>query len=419
MPLRWQRFPGRFQIILLAIAALLATAELVNGRFWLNDFRVYYDTSNALLNGEPLYGVPHGLSSGYFKYAPFMAMLYVPMALLPYSMAAALQYALIVCAFIASVILADRLVRRHVLGGKSSGYAPLFLTLPVVAAHLHRELHLGNINMLLVWLLLTALDWLLSGRAGSAGALIGLAVLAKPHFVVLLPLLLLRGHGNAIKTAVLALMSGLLLPALFLGWDSSLHLHLEWLGEMAKHNAVLIYTGSDVYNNVDTVYSFLHRALLDRFIGSPGNSEVLVILACIAMAFGAIVLWNMKRERVHGGTSGHTVAEYFLLLAMVPSITLTDTNHFLFTMPLLLLILHHLVPGPRWNWVSLTSMPALVAFGGNWNDALGSFSDTLVHYGVLGIANVALLCIGGLLLLENGSNHSSGGLSTSQPHTHA
>ncbi|MBK8497684.1 MAG: DUF2029 domain-containing protein [Flavobacteriales bacterium] len=119
MPLRWNRFPGRFSIILVVVAGLLARLEVINGRFWLNDFRVYYDAANALLRVMRSMACRTGLDSGYFKYAPFMAMLYVPLALLPYSIAAGIQYALIVSAFIGSVVLADRLVRTHVLAGKA------------------------------------------------------------------------------------------------------------------------------------------------------------------------------------------------------------------------------------------------------------------------------------------------------------
>lgn len=419
MPLRWQRFPGRFQIIFLASAALLATAELVNGRFWLNDFRVYYDSANALLNGEPLYGVPHGLSSGYFKYAPFMAMLYVPMALLPYSMAAALQYALIVCAFIGSVSIADRLVRTHVLAGKDRVYAPLFLTLLVVVVHLHRELHLGNINVLVLWLLLAGLDRLLNGRLAGAGALIGLAILAKPHFVVLLPLLALRGYPRAMLTSVTTVLIGFALPMLLLGASASWNLHAEWLGEMAKHNASLFYTGGDSYNNVDTLYSILHRAVLRHFNAHPGTLEALLILAGVAAAFGALVLWDRRRERGAPTASSHLVQEYFLLLAIVPSITLTDTNHFLLSAPLVLLVMHHLLPRSRWKWLGAASIPAFLAYGGNWGDALGPFSDRLVHHGALGIGNIALIALGGLILLKDGSNPTPPPPSILEAHHHA
>lgn len=402
MPLRWQRFPDRFTIILVSISAILLVLELVNDRFWLNDFRVYYDAATAFRNGDAVYGVAHGLDSGYFKYAPAMAMLYVPLSLLPYSIVAIIQYALIVTAFVGSVITADRLLRTHVLGGRHGTYAPIFFATLVTVVHLHRELHLGNINVLLVWLLVHALDRMLSGRVGAAGFLIGIAILAKPHFVVLLPLLLLRGHFRAATNAVFVAVIALLLPLLFIGTAKWIVLHGQWLNEMARHNASMIYTGGDAYNNVDTVYSFLHRAVL-KHLSMAHFSEVLLVVAALALVFGAVVLLDLKRERTVGCSPANTVFEYFILMALVPSITLTDTNHFLFSMPLVLLIVNHIVVNLR-SWTAMVAIPMLLLYGGNWADALGGLSDRMVHYGVLGIANLGLIAIGCVLLLRR-SNH--------------
>jgi hypothetical protein len=80
-------------------------------------------------------------------------------------------------------------------------------------------------------------------------------------------------------------------------------------------------------------------------------------------------------------------------MALVPSITLTDTNHFLFSAPMILLIIHRLVPKADAWWAPLASIPLLLGYGGNWADALGDWSDTLVHYGILGIANCGLVVL--------------------------
>jgi hypothetical protein len=52
---RWTAF------VMLVLALVL---EVVNGRFWLNDLRVYVMAADALRHGQQVYGVPFGLDTG-------------------------------------------------------------------------------------------------------------------------------------------------------------------------------------------------------------------------------------------------------------------------------------------------------------------------------------------------------------------
>lgn len=405
----WNRFPVRSVVVFTVLATLLFIIEHVNGRFWLNDFRVYYGAANALLAGEPLYGVAHGLDSGVFKYAPVLALLFVPLALLPYAVAASIHYFLIVAAFIAALHMADRLVREHLLGGKPAGYAPLFLVGLVVIVHLHRELHLGNINVMLLFLLLLACERSVQGKNLQAGIMLGAAILAKPHFVVLLPLLLLHRKWRSLVGAAGTIFLGLLLPALVVGFSMNAELLMAWTDQMAAHNASLIYMGGDGYEAVNTVYSFLHRTFLHAFIGVPSRWEVLSILGLVTLSVGALVL----RDRALRIPSAQAFTfESFVLLGMVPCITLTDTEHFLLALPMITFTVHQLVPRANPRWISILAVPALLAFGGNWEDALGDLSHTLVHYGVLGAGTLLLIVLNVILFIRNTrSNRMDGPLS--------
>lgn len=397
-------YPRRFQFAFALIALLLFVVEHVNGRFWLNDFRVYYGAGEALLRGTPLYGEAHGLDTGIFKYAPLLALVYALFALLPYAIAASVQYVLITLAFLDGMRRIDRLVRQRLLHGKAPAYLPLFLIALAVVVHLHRELHLGNINMMLLWLLMVALEQLDHGRFDRGGLLLGAAILAKPHFLVLLPLLVFHGQWRTMRSSVLALLIGVLLPALFLGWQANLAVHIEWLGEMARHNAALIYTGGDDHRAVNTIYSFLHRAVLDRFLGAPSSGEAYVILGFIVLAFGAFVLMNRLRKR-----SDAFLFEFLLLVGLVPSITLTDTEHFLFALPVIAYLVHRLVPKADPRWLAFVAVPLLLLYGGNFEDALGSFSDVLIRYGALGIGSFGLLVLAAIVWAR--SNPADAGVS--------
>lgn len=403
-------FPGRFVLVLAVLGALLYGLERINGRFWLNDFRVYYGAAQALLNGEPLYGVAHGLGTGFFKYAPAAALLFVPVSLLPYKAAASLHFALVIAAFIGSALAIDRLLRQNLFPGRPAAYAPLFLTALAAGAHLHRELHLGNVNAMLLWLLMAGLERLLSGRHRSAGALLGLAVALKPHFVVLLPWLLLRRRWSALAMALTLLVAAVALPTALLGPSASLQLHGEWLAEMARHNASLIHTGGTEHENVNTIYSFLHRAVLQRIWGAPLAWEAPAILAAIALAFGLLMLRHLRLEAPGGERSRNMAFEALLLIALVPNITLTDTEHFLFAMPLVAYLIQGLRSSERPRWLRAAGLLVLLGHGGNWGDALGPMADVMVHYGILGAANGALLFLAAGLHAANPSPRSNHGL---------
>jgi hypothetical protein len=381
-------YPRPFQLAFGGIALLLLVVEHINGRFWLNDLRVYYGAGEALLHGTPLYGVAHGLDTGIFKYAPLLALLYAVFALLPYSIAASLQYGLIALAFIDGLRRIDELVRERLLSGKPPAYLPLLLITLTVVVHLHRELHLGNINMMLLWLLVVALQQLDRGHLDRGGLLVGLTILAKPHFLVLLPLFVLHGQWRALRSIVLAIGAGVVLPALFLGWEANLAMHRAWLGEMAAHNATLIYTGGDDHRAVNTIYSFLHRAVLSRWLGAPSSAEAYLILAAVAIGCGAFAVWNRVRRRPQA-----FLFAYLLLVGLVPTITLTDTEHFLFAMPLVAYLIHRMVPKADPRWLAFIAVPLLLLYGGNIEDALGTYSDVLIHFGALGIGGFGIIVL--------------------------
>lgn len=383
--------PWPHALLVGTLCMLLAVVEHANGRFDLYDLQVYHGAASDLLAGRPVYGVSHGLDSGVFKYAPAMALAFVPLALLPFPVAALLHFAAIAVAFVAAMHWADRGVRTHFLNGAESSSRTVLLATLVTVVHLHRELTLGNINVLLLALLLAAAGLLLRGRDRWGSILLGLAVVAKPHFVLLLPLLVVRGRWMALTAAAGTVVACLLAPALMLGWDGNLALHREWVDQMARHNARMIHLPGDSYENVNTLYTLLHRWVLGPLGASGGRAEVMGILAVVALLVGAWVIQRARTDRnAPERRPAAFLAEWCILLALVPSLTVTDTEHFLFALPLVLWLLHHLRTTPvRWQrWLGAL---ILFAYGGNWEDLWGSWSDVAAHASVLGAANVALV----------------------------
>jgi hypothetical protein len=93
----------RFALAIIAIIGALAGAYV----FWLHittdplaDVRAYYDAGTRLNTGQPLYPVIADPNlAQFFRYPPLLAILFRPLALLPFDIAAGVWEALIIVAF--------------------------------------------------------------------------------------------------------------------------------------------------------------------------------------------------------------------------------------------------------------------------------------------------------------------------------
>src|SRR5689334_15868891 len=108
-----------FIVFAAIIFAAVFTVEKINGRFWLNDFRVYYSAAQALVNGKQVYGTPFGLDTGFYKYSPFVAMLFVPYTFLSFEVAAVIHFVILCAASILAIILLTRLIGKYFIHVKT------------------------------------------------------------------------------------------------------------------------------------------------------------------------------------------------------------------------------------------------------------------------------------------------------------
>ncbi|GAB2728504.1 glycosyltransferase 87 family protein [Streptomyces bullii] len=199
---------GRLLLVLaLATAVTVFTATVPLLRDWF-DLRVYYGTVDTWIHhGGHLYDyrVP-GTTYG-FTYPPFAAVAMLPLALLdwPTTIALALLLNLAALAVVLRV-LAGPAWRRHGWYGCALAACGLALFEP-----LRDTFSFGQVNVLLLALVLTD-AWLLStGRGRWAGAGVGLAAAVKltPALFIALLLLARRWRAAAVATAVAAAATAL------------------------------------------------------------------------------------------------------------------------------------------------------------------------------------------------------------------
>lgn len=372
--------PSRYFFSFIAfVFALILSLEIINGRFWLNDFKVYYGAAEAYVNGEQVYQRAFGLDSGLYKYSPVMLWLFAPATLLPYFVACLLHYVFIAFAFVFSIRLAFKLAAEYFYISSKFKVTVLLASTIFTVNHLFRELHLGNVNVLLVFVLLLAFHLQEREQTKFSGFLFALAVLAKPYLMLLFIPFLMAKKWSLIKSAVLTTLVILLVFTIGNGISTSVQLHQQWFVGMINH--------SDLLSSSNTFQSILNTWFAINVSGLQAAIGLLALVLTVFFTTRPKFLGKFNKQE-----------EYLLfvaLLALIPCLVITDTEHFLFALPLIGLLLAQVVPSKNKALMALTAL-FLVAYGINLGDVIGhSYSDALEKSGVLGVGNLGLivLCI--------------------------
>ncbi len=383
---------NRFVIIVTLLFLILLVFQNINGRFWMNDFKVFYLAAKSFVNGETVYMQPYGLGTGYFKYSPFSLFLFIPFTLLPYFYAKLIYYLICTC-FISLTIIASKKIWKDLFGKEMNESIYVLIIAAIIAGgHLFREMHLGNINLLLLFALIYLLKLITSNKQRSAGLLYALILLIKPHFIVLVPLLILRKKRITLLSMFSGLIIGFLFPALFIGFGKDISLHLEWINTITMHNASFL-------SSQDTIHIIFYNLFVKYISADPGLLYVMILVGLIALLILLFVLRNLKNERSSNNlmlSSNNLTFEFLLIVSLVPNLVLTDTEHFMYSLPLIVFILIYLFNSRNFNLI-IISVIAFFLYVGNWGDILGKYSYLLAHYGGLGVGNLIIagisLCI--------------------------
>lgn len=354
----------------------------------MNDFRVLYLAAEALTNCEKVYFQAFGLDTGYYKYSPFYLLVLAPFSYLPYIVVASIYFLINIFAAGLTIILSRKIWVAFTSNSKNT-LAILFLTTLVAFSHLYRELYLGNTNLLLLLASLAVFNLLTKGKNKAAGMLLALIILAKPHFIILLPLLFLRRRYTTLIVMSGSLLLGLLIPAIFVGWNWNAELLWKWVEVMVYHNDYQIISANTVSQ---LSYHFL------SYIPGIENGIIyqLSVIAIAGLFFLLFVAGNMRSNRKYSaeGTGYLNFAiEYFILVALIPSLLITDTQHFLLSIPLIALIIGYLFRG-RNILLTIVACLAFILYVGTWGDLLGPWSGYIENSGSLGIGNLLIISIG-------------------------
>ena len=224
-----------------------------------------------------------------FRYAPVLALLFVPLGLLPLPVAAFVLYILKLLAFVYIWRVIGQRLPSSSQGGRLIGYAIL-----ICGGYLAEEFRNGNLHFLVVGLLVLAFDTARRHRVVLPAVALAVAILAKVLPVILVGYFLLRGQYRVAVATVGALIVLLIAPAAVFGWDTNVRLtrtfarySLMKADEQANHSlrgALFRYltpNDQDDPRNPDWHVATLPPQTVDRvWQGIAAVGAVLLLVAC-------------------------------------------------------------------------------------------------------------------------------------------
>jgi hypothetical protein len=376
------RLPKGFLLFSSLILLLIFAIENLNHRFWLNDFKVYYEAANALRQGQNVYDSLFALGSGFYKYSPFTLLFFVPFTFIQYYYAAVIHYFLLAFSITGIFFVLKKLIAKYYSSAKVAKEGVMLSIIFLVCAnHFVRELHVGNINLILLFLLCLSALTILEKKYIIGGILLSLVIITKPFFAMLLLPLLIRKKFKTILTVLLTLFWLIAGPALILGIKQNTNLLHDWTQTMLSHNA-----GFPSNNTIES----LVRNYIYTGIHSTG---VLISLLVIGILICIFIITHVRNEATSKEItkSKNFLLEWFLIIAVIPNMVKTDTQHFLFSLPVIYLLMLNLFS--KKEKIAVIILPLLfILYGGNSMDLLGRRLSGLVdQWGILGISNLLLL----------------------------
>lgn len=307
----------------------------------LEDFRVYRDAAQRVLDGLALYPPGSNYEAGQplpFTYPPFAALLLVPTALVPLGSAVAVWWLLsLLCLWWLThrsfaALLEPLSPLGRLAGSLLIAAAALTLLDPIV-----RLFAFGQVGLVLGALCLRDLD-LAVRRSRAVGSLVGLSAAAKisPGGFVLTYVAARRWRAVAVATATVAgcwLVAAALLPA-----DTR-----NWLG--------LVLDAERVGPVSDPVNTSWHGLVL-RLLGSGALSTALwVLLAVATLAVAAV------RSARALGVGDSVTAATVMGLGIVLAAPVSWSHHVVWVVPLVGLLVGR---GRSWRGWLLAAGAALV-----------------------------------------------------------
>lgn len=382
---RWKWFGF---LILALVCMLFMLAEIINHRFWLSDFEVYYKAAGRILMGHNLYRV-WGDDFYVFKYSPTSAMLFIPFSFFSFGAGKVIYWMFLTLLIILGFFLGVKITGEDLLkDGKKLNTIILFASL-ILALHFLRELHLGQVNYLLLFIYILALYSYTRGRSVLFSLLLALSLFIKPFALILIPWLLLRKRYREILLFSGFTMLFALLPFLFYSsFASGCRQYALWFEELRIELALK----QDLLAPANhTLFSVLARYTPVRFLSLQGSVRTIYELFVLGLMALFVLAYMRKGGKITGSVAmKQMVWEFSLLIALIPLLAFTDENAFLYMQMVILLLLVNF--GQLNSFQKGLAAAGFLFIGGNFGEALGPELSGFIN-------DISLISLGAMIVL--------------------
>ena len=342
----------------IALGAVLLTAAFYGIYLgWIkhdmSDFGVCYKNGRRILDGETLYRISDGHLQ--FKYAPISALFYASLALLPWEVAKIIWYYLELILLFSVLWISYKLL-------PSPRRGPVLVLLPatlVLLKFIGRELELGQVNILILFILILMIAEVIRRKDATAGVLWGISLFFKPYALVFLPYFILKKRFKIVLAGGAVVLAGLLLPALNFGFQGNWIVLREWVSTLSHSTPELMAAG-----DTSSLYAFLWKVL-------PGHPDlwIKILWLVTGLAVGLLFL-GMMRQGKKLALEVPEVLETSFLMILIPLFSpLGWFYNYLYSVLAIILLIQALPKfPPLWKYALIAD---LIIIGATLREVLG------------------------------------------------
>lgn len=308
--------------------SIFVLIEIKYGRYWQSDFEVYYKAATRLLNSEVLYRIIEDNFYRY-KYSPSAAILFIPFALIPFAYAKILYTFFLSTLIFFSLYICNKLYIKNSFHPKTINLVYIICILIALVTHFTRELHLGQANIVILFLFLLSL-YLKNKSLFLSAFILTFSGFIKPYFLIFIFYYLYKQEFKYLTYIVISCILVFIMPLLFYNITELINNYILWIGELKiealRERNVLSVENVSIFTFFDKIFqnsTAIEKNILHLII-------VIFLSACLLFFF------SNTRKKI-----GHNLKEFYdsaILMGMIPLLVSNGKSIYIFTLPLIILI---------------------------------------------------------------------------------